>query len=82
MPKPALGRLDGFPALVQRREVPALALPAHHREAPRFGSNEPRPDLTCLDGLIPAKVLRTMETGTEHQQEPGIGLVGDVADAE
>lgn len=62
-----LGFLDGFPALFERRKIPALTGPAHHSEpAARGIERDPLPDGEHLDRLVLAERFVTENAGGEH----------------
>ena len=63
----ALALLDRLPALLERGEVPALALPAHDPEpALRRVEREPSPDREVLDRLVAAECAAAEQAGAVH----------------
>ena len=67
----ALALLDRLPALLERREVPSLALAAHDPQRPFAASNaRRRPTGNVLDGLVATEVAVTEQTGRVHRLTP------------
>ena len=63
----ALALLDRLPALLERREVPPLALPAHDPEpALRRVEREPSPHRKVLDRLVAAECAAAEQAGAVH----------------
>src|SRR6185437_10722486 len=63
-----LALFNGFPALIQRREVPPLTLATHDPESPPFGvERQASPDGERLDHLIRSEGSVAEETGRKHR---------------
>src|SRR5690606_1368614 len=64
LPEDPLGRLDRLPALLDRRQVPALTPTAHHPDAAaRRLARDPAADRDALEHLVRAKAAVAEEAG-------------------